>query len=88
MTNILQLSIETAKKDLTPKPYCCYCGKPRVKGDCNSLYFCSKKCSEESYRTLIWNYCVICGKKTKGCSRCSRECDNKNIKQLWNELNA
>jgi hypothetical protein len=91
MTNILQLSIETAKRDLmTPKSllYCCYCSKPRIKGDYNSRSYCSYEC----HKIWKWNYCVICGKKINKLfnnyyARCSQECFDKDVTDLWKKLN-
>jgi hypothetical protein len=64
--------------------YCRNCDKPRVKGDYKSKYECSKECNNK----YGWNYCVICGKKTNdGYTRCSKECFDKDIEELWKKIN-
>jgi predicted nucleic acid-binding Zn ribbon protein len=77
---------QPVKEKSTPKPllYCCVCGKPRVKGDIKLRYDCSKECSKK----CRYNYCIICGKKTtNGYTRCSEECYDENLKELWKKLN-
>jgi hypothetical protein len=94
MTNILQLSIETAKRDLMSESllYCGTCGKPRVKGDYNSKCWCSYECRKTYRKTYEFNYCLICGEKIDklyyGYIRCSQECLNKNMGELWKKINA
>jgi predicted nucleic acid-binding Zn ribbon protein len=85
MTNILLLSIETAKRDLMPEPliYCANCGKPRVKGDYKRCCWCSQECYESFKR----NYCIVCGKKINNNDFiCSQECKDKNVDELWKKL--
>jgi hypothetical protein len=90
MHNILQLSIETAKRDLIPEPllYCITCSKPRVKGDYQSCYYCSESCSTNEK----FNYCIICNKKlneqySRDYPACSIKCYSNDVFKLWNKIN-
>lgn len=78
-------SIDCKSKDMSkPKRNCLNCGKKvlrcEVKFCCHECYIEYKKKQYE--KSIVYNNCIICGKKTKNEKYCSLQCCGKDPKRL------